>query len=450
MHPTQTKSARATAHALRHEVQRDACEMSSKRAGIREAVKVLLALLTDCGCPHIPSESFRQAKYNSSEAVQPFWTILYHLVHVHLYLKSGKLGDIRSIKEEGGRAHIQFVRRHALELNYHRHGLYIDTAAVDSCELLLFFAWLLKETSLVSQLETYHINAVKHGTSIPLAPSKQFLLENLQSHIASIKSELCSLTMYTHNGLSFEDALRKIQFIKGVLQGSCRSVENAHRAAVKLSHNIHQSCTSESSQLPQASNKQQCLSIHDVFLLRYPEQLSACVKSLEWDITSLNNIIKWREHEPVFWQWMESVLDQHTITHNIVSDEDRVSDTTQLTFNIDVLNKEVTQYQQKLSEMITEKNIQLERLYKSHKNKEDISTKSSNDDIRLKPVRIETSVLRPHLQHGHIPAGLHDHSSFQYRTVEEYITQLQTSIKQAEKELKSCMTAVSTSIPVEK
>lgn len=416
--------------------------MSSKRAGIREAVKVLLALLTDCGCPHIPSESFRQAKYNSPEAVQPFWTILYHLVPVHQFLNSGKLGDIRNTKGEGGRTLIHFVRKYALELNYHRVELYIDT--VGSCELLLFFAWLLQETSLVSQLQTYHIRTVQHNTSIPLASSKQFLLENVQSHMASLENELHSLTIiYTHHTLSFEDALRKIQFIRGVLQGSCRSVENAHRAAVKLSHAIHQSGTTESS--PRPPNKQP-LSIHDIFLLRYPEQLSVCVKKLEWHITSLNNIIKWRQQEPVFWQWMESVLDQHT-THGV--GDDTSSDTTQPTLNIDMLNKEVTQYQQKLNQMITDKKIQIDRLYKPRMNRE-VNHSSINDidDIGLKPVKIETSVLSPHLQQLHIP-GLHD-SSMQYRTVENEISQLQTSIKQAEEELHSFMAAVSTSIPVVK
>ena len=44
--------------------------MCSRGQGIRETVRFLLTLLADCNCPHIPSESFRLAKFNKPEVRQ--------------------------------------------------------------------------------------------------------------------------------------------------------------------------------------------------------------------------------------------------------------------------------------------------------------------------------------------------------------------------------------------
>jgi len=69
--------------------------MAKKAPGIRDAIKVVLAILSDCGCPQVPSETLRQAKYNKPEAKNTFWRILYCMVQILQYLKSGDTGDIR-------------------------------------------------------------------------------------------------------------------------------------------------------------------------------------------------------------------------------------------------------------------------------------------------------------------------------------------------------------------
>ena len=104
-----------------------------------------------------------------------------------------------------------------------------------------------------------------------------------------------------------ETALQKVLWLKGTLGGSCASVHNAHKAAVKLSHSLLQSSTLHGSQ-----TRRQPLTIHNLFLLCYPEQLALYLKRLEWHTASLKNLLQWEQHETVFWQWMQSVLDEQS------------------------------------------------------------------------------------------------------------------------------------------
>ena len=284
-------------------------------------MRVLLALLADCSCPHIPSESFRLAKFNKPEAVDPFWRILHHLTSLHLLLQAGDLTDLKDAPKDCCNSseitHVGLrVRKRALDLGYTRSQFYVDE--VGSRELLFFFAWLIQEVSLVSQLQTYHLRAALNAMSIPLSPTKTCLLDNIDTNSASFDRQIEVLISSPTNSLPLEHKLRKIQWLKGTLQGSGMSVENAHRAAARLSQSIllQRSSTAQGKNSSSAYH----LSLHDLFLLRYPDQLSACVKRLEWHVSCLESLGRWQEHELVFWQWMESVLDQ--LNHSQPPNED--------------------------------------------------------------------------------------------------------------------------------
>ena len=415
----------------------------SQAPGIREAVKVLLSLLTDSGCPHVPSESFRQAKYDRPEAVEPFWRILQHVLCVLQFLKSGDLRDMREVATytvtQCGSEDVKkirlYVKKHALDLKYHRLEFYAES--VGSCELLLFFAWLFHATSFVSRLQSYHMNSALHNMSIPLSSSKQFLLEQVKKNTASLDKEIESLAMTDSDAVSLDDALRKIQWLKGMLCGSGRSVENSHRAAVKLSHTILQSCTG-------SKPRRHPLSLYDLFLLRYPEQLSACVKRLEWHTASLQNLLKWQQHESVFWQWMESVLDQHTATVNTptsdtASGDDAEPPTAQLC--VDELSEEVAKCQLNLNRKVESKKPLIERLRKSCTSKEASDSKPDH----LQQVTVERCVLCP------APASQHSNSthsdSLQHRTVEREIGRLQAITEETEQHLHSLLSTVAECLP---
>ena len=413
--------------------------MSSKPLGIRETVKVLLSLLTDSGCPHVPSESFRLAKYNKPEAVEIFWGILQHAVYVNHFLQTGDLRDIREITSNysdcgGMKRVVLYIRKCALDLGYHRTEFYVD--AVGSCELLLFFAWLLHQTSFVSHLQTYHVNAALHSMSIPLAQSKQFLLERVESDVAFLGREIQALTSGDH-GISLNDALRKIQLMKGMLCGIAGSVENAHKASVKVSQTVLQSCSSSASQ----SSKNQPLSLHDLFLLRYPEQMAACVKRLEWHVASLHTLIRWQQHEAVFWQWMESVLDQHTTTppcNELSHEEDNDAATLASTdLCVDVLTIDVAQCQQALSQKITNQKSVMERIHKANRTSMEQAHKKIPTDstlahhLALQRVAIEGDAWCPLTSSSGVPGDTQQ----QDQAVMDEITRLQASLQKTKEHL---------------
>jgi hypothetical protein len=285
------------------------------------------------------------------------------------------------------------------------------------------------------------MNAALHSMSIPLSSSKHFMLEQVQKNTASLDRQVESLVTADSDAVSLDDALRKIQWLKGMMFGSGRSVENSHKATVKLSHTILQSCTG-------SKPRRQPLSLHDLFLLRYPEQLSASVRRLEWHTASLHNLVKWQQHESVFWQWMESVLDQHTAavhtpsTDAAVQGTDVESTTTKLC--VDKLSEEVAERQQKLSRRIEAKKPLIERLHKATKSKEASDSKPDHQ-LSLEHVPVERCVLCP------APATQPSNTTFsdssQYRAMEREMARLQAITGETEHQLHSLMSTVAEYLP---
>ena len=436
---------------------RSAGVMSSKAPGIRETVKVLLTLLTDSGCPHVPSESFRQAKFNKAEAMEPFWMILQHVVSVHQFLKSGDLRDMREVVTsarhcsrsstlERKKAVLQ-VKTYALEIGYVRLEFYEDTTS--SREQLLFFAWLLQAVSLTSQLQSYHTNAALDCLSIPLAPSKYFLLEHIEKDVVSFDREVRTLCDGAAT-LPLDDVLRKTEWVKGTLLGNCRAVENAHKASAKLSHTVLHSCSESVSQ----RHQRHPTSLHDLFLLRYPEQLSVCVKRLEWHVASLNNLLKWQEHEPVFWQWMESVLDQlpalpHTTDCSHREELDASHDTDKLGNTkvcIDTLSKEVALCQQKLSDAIAVQKPHLQRSHKARSISIESTVAHKNQECKQVHHLSQQKVAIDRSMWCWASGACSDSSanSIQQGTVEQEISRLQTNMEKMKEELDTLRSTLAT------
>ena len=203
------------------------------------------------------------------------------------------------------------IRKYAFELHYYRPEFYSDAESVGSCELLLFFAWLLQTTSFLSQLCQYHMRTAR-DSSIPLHLSRMFLLQAIKEDTAVMEKqvqEIC-ISLPSTSIISLETALLKLLWLKGILKGCSSSTHNTHQTAAKISHSLLQLCSSQI--------RKHCLSVHELFLLRHPEQLALFLNKLEWHVVSLQNLLQWQQHEEVFWQWMESVLDQKCKAKNVI------------------------------------------------------------------------------------------------------------------------------------
>ena len=140
-----------------------------KVPGIRDAIKVVVAIVSDCGCPQVPSETLRQAKYKNPEAKNTFWRILYCMVQILQYLKSGETGDIREAVSQTRSGPLKVtrmansIRKYAFELNYYRPQFYCDAEAVGSCTCDSLHG-CLRPPPFVPQLCHYHLRAASDSS----------------------------------------------------------------------------------------------------------------------------------------------------------------------------------------------------------------------------------------------------------------------------------------------
>ena len=343
--------------------------MSSRAPGIRETIEALLTIFSGHGFPPVSSESFRQAKYSKPEAVATFWRLLYCMLHVLQSVQCGSTEDVRKVATTSQnycsdlKKMAHSVRRCAFEMNYHRPEFYCDIDCISSCELLLFFAWLLKATSFISQLHSYHLAMAECKSPISL-PASNSLLQDVEHQTATMEREVQNLALGTSQDLAVENALKKVQWLKGKLRGNCASIENAHKAAIKMSHSLLESTACSSS----TTNKKCVRTLQELFLLRYPEQFTLHMKQLEWHITSLQRLQLWEQHETIFWQWMESVLDQQEVAVQTAAKAEAECTLPRMS-SIETLTAEVAVWEQKLDQVLTLRSPHLSRVQNIWKRK---------------------------------------------------------------------------------
>lgn len=281
--------------------------MASRSQGIRETIQLLSTILSHCGVPKIPSESFRQAKFNKPEAATTFWALLFHLVQTVQLLDQSGCDRVHKFSEETLKRAAFEVRRYLFMLGYMRREFYGRHDSVGSRELLLGFAWLIKKSNFFSKLRQYHLKA-GNSVSIPLKTSRKFLLEEVEKGVMSVRNEVGSLlktlSQESQDSESLRQHLQKLVWLRGKLLSSWRTMLGAHYAYQKLADQLHKHTMSTLSHRSPPH-----LTVHQLFLLRHPDQLASHLKHVEHHVLALQKLTEWQLHEATFWQWMESVLD---------------------------------------------------------------------------------------------------------------------------------------------
>ena len=307
--------------------------------GAREAIQHLSSILTDCSIPKVPSESFRQAKFNRDEATCVLWTLLLNIIQLLLFLES-------KITHEGIRDSVRYhsllptspdsnhsqiaslvVRKYLFSLGYSRVEFYCIPLNSGSRELLMAFGWLLHKSRLIEKLYAYHVEMAS-TIWVPLRANKAFTVRGVVGESESIEAEMVEIM----NDLSreaqgqkamsrrqsndatmktYDEGLQKLAWIRGRLQAKWKSTLTSRMAYQKLAHRLHKSTLIQQQSSHTSANKPPHLSVHELFLLRYREQLSSYLKQMEHHVSCLQKLIQWQLYETVFWQWMESVLDLH-------------------------------------------------------------------------------------------------------------------------------------------
>ncbi|ELT99332.1 hypothetical protein CAPTEDRAFT_222625 [Capitella teleta] len=255
---------------------------------IRNTIELLTKILRENGTSKVKAETFRLAKFNDDNAVAVMWKLLFELLY---FCEYGKIDDI-TIKASSKLTREELVVYVKTELQ--KRGFFSNDlshpsslAKCGSRELLLAFAWLLCREDIITRF-------MQKCTSPLQEQDTAFLYAQERKFLASEMPE-------TTNPVS---RVRQLLWLNNKLQLSLRSLYALNREKMSLQHKIH-GATSGVSVVPEKNH----LSMLEVFMLRKPELLKKNLQLLVKDNERLQNLLKWRENEDVFWRWMESVLD---------------------------------------------------------------------------------------------------------------------------------------------
>ncbi|XP_042640199.1 tubulin epsilon and delta complex protein 1 isoform X3 [Tyto alba] len=231
-------------------------------------------------------DTLRRARFDRPQASLDFWRLLYALLK---QIHGGKWTEVDAIDNQ-----IRFVKSALWYHGYDRPELYQlpSDGSAGSRELLLAFSWLLHRLSLLEQLLAQ--NRVKTGDETSVCTCEDDL-PNSQKGTTEIAPE---------HGLEDRVDVRYLQWLNGRLRFQWRSLHAQHQELCKLLHKIHL--------FTSGSHMDQILghfSVTETDLVRQPENYKQLLQLLESETMQLEAFLEWKQLEPVYWQWMETVLD---------------------------------------------------------------------------------------------------------------------------------------------
>ncbi|NWV10140.1 TEDC1 protein, partial [Ptilonorhynchus violaceus] len=189
---------------------------------------------------------------------------------------------------------IRFVKSALWYHGYDRpelHQLPADGSA-GSRELLLAFSWLLHRVGLLEQLLAR--NRVQTGDETSVCTCEDDM-PNSQEGATGTAPE---------GGLEDRVDVRYLQWLNGRLRFQWRTLHAQHQEQCKLLHKIH--LFTSGSHIDQILGH---FSVTETDLIRQPENYKQLLQLLESETMQLEAFLEWKQLEPVYWQWMETVLD---------------------------------------------------------------------------------------------------------------------------------------------
>jgi len=100
------------------------------------------------------------------------------------------------------------------------------------------------------------------------------------------------------------ESVQQLLWFNNKLQLSLRNLYSMQREKMLLKHKVH-----EATQGVSTDPNKNHLSMLEVYMMRHPDILKKNIQLLENDNERLQNLLKWKDQEEIFWKWMESVLD---------------------------------------------------------------------------------------------------------------------------------------------
>lgn len=404
---------------------------------VKAAIAAVCRVLAGAGVGALSPEAFRQAKFDRDEVTADFWKLLYCLLKLVSENKNCAVTDLGH--------QIEYVKAAVCYYGYGFLDFYQLPAdgSRGSRDLLLVFSWLLLKIHLFEKL--LERQRLRVEDQVSLCTCRQ---------AAAVKPTDKSDSPAGEHAVGMD--VRYLQWLQGKLRFRWKSLHSAQQERCATLHKIHlytRGCRSGQS----FSH----LFATETRLIRDPERCSEFVQLLERENMRLEAYLEWKQLEPLFWQWMESVLaaklqdtqnprDENSIAataHSPALSGDHVD---RVTFKeMDHLSSEILKLQMKLQDGQKTKiktTEDKERAVRSHTGWDEFVC-PTQCDVEKKLGVLHARISHRRRQHGHARLALRDDSSAKSTkfsaakpdigclTALEVITQLRTEEAALKREL---------------
>ncbi|XP_069493488.1 tubulin epsilon and delta complex protein 1 [Ambystoma mexicanum] len=252
---------------------------------LKETINALCRVLSIPGGSQSP-ETFRQAKFNHAQTTAEFWKLLWSLLKQIYVEESTVVGN----DSENTDAQIWFVKSVLWYYGYGAPEFYQlpQDGSHGSRELLLAFSWLLHKIHLVEKL--LEVKKVKMGDEISVCTCPRCLPAGPRR---------CEDIPTPKDGVD----IRYLQWLNGKLQFSWRALHATQQEKCAALYKIHSS-TEGCHPNPLVGH----FSVTEADLTQQPEKYTELLELMESENGRLEAYLAWKDLEPVYWQWMESVF----------------------------------------------------------------------------------------------------------------------------------------------
>uniref|UniRef100_A0A8C1BFA9 Tubulin epsilon and delta complex 1 n=1 Tax=Cyprinus carpio carpio TaxID=630221 RepID=A0A8C1BFA9_CYPCA len=264
-----------------------------KSVKVKEVITSLCKLLSALSVESIPTaEAFRRAKFNRKDAAVDMWSFLSRLLQKAFALDCA----CRDSKDQDFDVQLLFVRSALCHCGYGapwvvgpRSPSHIEE--VGSRDLLLAFGWVLSSGNLLDFLLAEKVHQLDTLSSAPkiaqgLTPGQLDVAAHGPGADTTVKKD---------------QVLQALQWQYGKLRLQWKSLLSAQEERSKFTHRVISNIS------PSAVSQPHVTGSH------HSNTMSTALDEELERIQALNEILEayldWKLHEPLFWCWMDSVID---------------------------------------------------------------------------------------------------------------------------------------------
>ncbi|KAG9336073.1 hypothetical protein JZ751_002420 [Albula glossodonta] len=259
-----------------------------KSVKVKEVIESLCKLLSALGVQSVPdTDTFRRAKFNKGDAVENLWRLLYSLVLKAVDWEC----SCQDTKQHDLGAQARLVGDVLWQCGYGAPWLMGGEAG--SRDLLLALGWVISSGSLLETLLADQAVGLETLSTLPGVPGR-VSEDELSARLVQGQGAAGGGKGAAVPGMEeWERKLRRLQWEQGKLRLRWKSLHAAQAERSKLLHQVLSVTASPS----------------DTHAATGCTGNSKELERLRMEVQLLETYLHWKQMEPLFWSWMDSVID---------------------------------------------------------------------------------------------------------------------------------------------